>query len=114
MSDIIDLDALVPEARKIKIGGKVIDVPPPKTVHILKLGQLGQKLDMAADMETSELEVVVSKLQDLICEVIPDLVGIELTTSQLMSLIAILGEMSTPKDDSVTTGEKGVDTDPKA
>jgi hypothetical protein len=44
MSDILDLDALAPEVKKVKIAGKIIDCYPPKVLQLIKMQKIWEKM----------------------------------------------------------------------
>lgn len=113
--NLLDLNALAPEARKIKFGEQIIEVQPPKTVHVLKLSQIGAKMQQAADLPTEELEEVVNKLQTIIGEIIPELKEVTLTTGQLMAIMTMIVEMGMPEQ-AKELAKKGITVDgsPKA
>lgn len=98
MSDIVDLDALVPQAVKIKFGGSEIEVRPPKTGQVLKLSVLGQKLAEPSLLSTEQIQPIIDDLTTLILECVPELKDSVLTSTQLMKLMEIISEMSVPPD----------------
>lgn len=93
MSQIIDLDQLVPESRYVKIGDREVEIKPPKTVQMFKLGGLGQKMENANKLSPEEMETLVVEMDALIKEIAPELVGIELHASQVFKLIELIGSM---------------------
>lgn len=93
MAEIIDLNALVPESVTVKISDKEIQIKPPKTAQMFKLGALGQKMQGASDLQPEQLEVLVSDMNDLVVEIAPELDGIELGSAQLLKLIEIISGM---------------------
>ena len=50
MSEVLDLDALQPESKSIKFSGNIIEVKPPKTGDLLRLSQIGAKMQKAGDL----------------------------------------------------------------
>ena len=98
MSDVFDLNALIPQSIKIKYDNDEIEIKPPKTVDILKLGVLGQKLQAPDKLEDVELEKLVADLTDTISSCIPELTNKPLTTTQLLFLLSKIVEMGTPPD----------------
>lgn len=93
MAEVIDLNALVPESRIVKIGDKEIEIKPPKTAQMFKLGALGQRMQGASDSQPEEVEALVSDMTALIVEIAPELDGIELGSAQLLKLIEIISGM---------------------
>lgn len=98
MSDIVDLDALAPEASIIKFDGEEIKVQPPKTGYVLKLGTFGQQLEKIDDLTEEQVDKLVSELTNHIYKMIPELKDKPLTTSQLLRLIQIITAMTIPPE----------------
>jgi len=93
MAEVIDLNALVPESRFVKIGDKEIEIKPPKTAQMFKLGALGQKMQNAAKSSPEDVEALSAEMTALVKEVIPELEGIDLHSAQLFKLIEIISSM---------------------
>jgi len=93
MAEVIDLNVLVPESRIVKIGDKEIEIKPPKTAQMFKLGALGQKMQGADKIPAEQMEALVKEMTDLIVEIVPDIEGIELHPTQVFKLIEIIGVM---------------------
>jgi hypothetical protein len=98
MSNIVDLDALLPEVRIIKYENDEIKIPPPKTGDLLKLGVLAQKMANVEDIKDDELQQRLLDLMMHVYKMIPALNERPLNLLQLQTLIQILSEMATPKD----------------
>lgn len=96
--NIIDLDSLVPQAVTVKFGGEEIEIPPPKTADILRLGFLGQKMESAGDLDAAALEGLVADLTAQVHKCIPALDGKPLNTAQLLKLIEIISKAGMPAD----------------
>lgn len=96
--EVLDLDALVPPKATVKFNGKEIEVEPPKTGDLLRLGSLGSKMEKITDADDAEVEALVTQLTALIYKVIPQLEGAELTTPQLLGLVTLIGKMATPPE----------------
>lgn len=110
MSDIIDLDALVPASVIIKIGGAEVTVSPPKTGDFLRLGYLGQRLEKAESLGTDELDQLIQQLTDQIIKCIPEIAGQALSSAQLLKLVEIISQMAMPPD-SKELKDRGVEVD---
>lgn len=97
---ILDLNALVPESRRIRFGDppKEVEVKPPTTENILKLSALGQKMQNVQAMDEAETANLVKDLQNQIYACIPELQDQPLNTAQLLKLIELITEMGTPGD----------------
>lgn len=98
MSEVLDLDALIPEPVTIKFGGQEFQVAPPKTSDVLKLGYLGQKLQTIEDLPDDEVDEVIEALTLHVRKCIPELGDQPLNTAQLLKLVEIIGQMSVPPD----------------
>lgn len=98
MSDVLDLDALVPPSARIKFGEKEIEVHPPKTGDLLRLASLGKKMEGAADLKPEELEQLVADMTEVVVKIIPELSDASLNTQQLLKLVQLISEMGTPPE----------------
>lgn len=99
MSDtdnLIDLDALAPKPRKLKFGGNVIELQPPKTRNVLRLGFLGQKMTDMDSLTNEQTDQLIADLEAEIKEVVPELKDAQLNASQLMELLTVIVEMGMP------------------
>lgn len=97
MSDVLDLDALQPESKSVKFGDKVIEVKPPKTGDLLRLSQIGSKMQKAAELPEEELDAVINDLEAAIKKMIPELAEATLVSGQLMALLTLVMEMGMPE-----------------
>lgn len=98
MSDVIDIDALVPPSVTIKFDGQQVEVQPPKTVDTLRLAALGQKLKDADKLAETEIEKVITDITSTVYKCIPELTNKDFNTAQLLKLVEIIGNMSIPPD----------------
>ena len=98
MSDVIDLDALVPQETIIKFGNDEIKIPPPKTGDLLRLGVLASKMGHVEDLKDDELQSAVLALNMHVYKMIPALNERPLNLAQLQKLISVISEMATPPD----------------
>lgn len=114
MSSTIDLDALIPPSVTVKFGGAEIEIKPPTTGDVLRLGFLGQKLQDANTLTDVEIDKLVAELTGQVAKCVPELAGKDLSTAQLLKLVEIIGEMSVPPD-AVELKKRGISTtSPKA
>lgn len=114
MSDIIDLDALVPQDVVVKFGGEEISIQPPKTADVLKLGYLGQKLQEGSSLTDAELDKLILELTTKIKNCVPQLADKDLNTAQLLKLVDIISTMAMPPD-TKELAKRGISTtSPKA
>jgi hypothetical protein len=110
MSQIIDLDALMPEVAIVKYGDKEIKVQPPSVELLLKLSSNAGRFKDADKLSPEELGAVIDAVTDLIYQIIPDLKDVKFNQAQLMALVNLISEMVMPPD-SKELAEKGVTTD---
>lgn len=95
-SDIIDLDVLVPPNKIIRIGKEDIEVPPPKTVDLLQLGFLVERLADPSERTDAEVQKILDELTMRIYKCIPALQGKEFNKAQLQKIVDILSDMARP------------------
>lgn len=114
MSEVIDIDALMPPSVTIKFGGEEVSVSPPSLAALMRIAELGQLLQNASDYTDAELEAGEAKLAVALVKCIPQLEGKELSTPQKLKLVQIISDMSTPPD-AQELAKRGItgDTDPK-
>lgn len=114
MDNLLDLDALVPPAAIVKFEGNEIEVKPPKTGDVLKLGNLATKLQNIDKLDETEILQLVDSLTEVVRRCIPELNDKELNTQQLLKLVEMIGNMATPPDVK-ELNQRGVSVgDPKA
>lgn len=109
-NSLVDLDALAPKPRKLKYAGNTIEVQPPRTRHVLRLGFLGQKMQDIATLEPSEADQLIEQLESEIKEVIPELKEATLNASQLMELLTLIVDMGMPNQAEMLKA-KGITVD---
>lgn len=108
-----DLDALAPSPVVIKLGGKDINVPPPSTANILRLGFLARALGDADGEDAEKTEAAVSKLVQHLNVCIPAVRHITLNLAQIQKLVAILSDMAMPADAKELESRGITTSDPK-
>lgn len=112
MSEVVDLDKLVPEPKKIKLNGRIIDLYPGKLKTIIKLQRAFTALQKG---DIQMMDKVIDALAELIPAIKDDDMDISLPT--LGALVQLAYESSLPpgssntKDASMTpiTEKKGGD-----
>lgn len=115
---LLDLDALAPPKTEIKLGDQTIEVNPPTTGDLLRLGSLGKKMETADELDPDGLDNLVNEITAQVVKMIPELANKPLNTRQLLKLVELLGEMGTPpeakelKDKGITPANGS--TSPKA
>lgn len=97
MSEVVDLDALMPQPVQVKFDNQVIDVPPPATGDILRMASLFRKV-REDDLSQTEQDQRVVALTQHIYRMIPVINDKPLTFSQIIALVNILDDMALPPD----------------
>lgn len=118
MSDVIDLDALIPRSARVKFGDQEITVNPPRVATILRIADFWQTTRLAAAIPEKDLEKALDDLKTEIYKCVPELEGQDLSYPQITTLVEMLTKMSLPpetkelKERNITIGgdEEG---DPK-
>ena len=100
----LDLDKLENPSRKIKLDGKVMDLKYPSLSQLARMLKLAES---AKSEKEDEVLKVIEDLSELFRELIPEMGEYELNMSQIMALIKLFGEISTPEE------VKGIETDTK-
>lgn len=91
--NVFDLDKLVPEPKKIKLSGKILDLYPGKLKTIVKL----QRAFASMRDGNGDPEEVINILSTLIPQIKDDDVDINVST-QLPVLVKLAYEVSLPND----------------
>ena len=96
-SNTLDLGALAPEPRKIKLAdGREIQVQPPKMADTLRLSSLGKRLAEAESLGEEELNQLSTDLVGIIVKMVPGLQNEVMNFQQQIAVVTLLAEMSTP------------------
>lgn len=125
--NILDLQALAPTSVKLKLpNGETVEVKPPKTEQVLRIGFLGQQMgeirklgednpNELTDEMREKLQTVMDGLEEQIKIVIPDLAEYNLNMLMITKLADFIGEMGAPgQADALAAQGGGEATDPKA
>lgn len=101
MSDaILDLDALAPKSHTINFNGRTIEVQPPTTGTIMRLGVYGEKVAELGKLPVEEGNKIEEALEAEIRRAIPEIRPEEkLESNQLFALMNLLADMSMPAED---------------
>lgn len=112
--DVLDLDALAPQPRKMLLFGQEVIVKPPSTQQVLELASMGKKLQGFADAEPAQMLELLNDFQAAIAGVIPEIKDKPLTPGQLSAIAELVVEMGMPKE-SKELAKRGITPDdPKA
>lgn len=97
MTEIIDLDKLLPEPKKIKISGKVLMLYPGKIKTLIKIQKAFAGFKEASTEEQSGL---LESVVDTLVKIIPDIKNddVDIGIEQLPEIINIAYQSSIPKD----------------
>jgi hypothetical protein len=104
----LDLDALVPETRKVRLNGKVFAIQQPSLFDLLKLAKLGSKIQNVDG--TPESQSVLDELIKTFENLIPEIKGEKLTVKQMIGLFNYLSKMVEPVQ-TVELKKAGITTD---
>ena len=84
----LDLDALVPQEKKIKLNGKEYSVKQPTLAQLLMVLSMSEKLQ--TDKESAE---ALGKMMEIIVILIPDLKDEPLTAEQAFKILEFVIKM---------------------
>ena len=101
MSQIIDLNELVPQPVQVRLGEKEYTIQPPSTAEMFELAELGQTLKKADQSSETELKNMFEALESTVYKIVPELKDVKLLPAQLFKLFEIIAKMATPQ----ATGE---------
>jgi hypothetical protein len=99
MDDILDLDAIAPQPKKVKFGGEIITVNPPKMGEFFLMAKAAQQLD--PKIEGADFEKASNELQTALDNLVPELAGKNLGAAQLLALVTLISGMATPTQEDV-------------
>jgi len=107
MADILDLDVIDPELRKIKVNGKIYEIRPARVNATLKLLKLQKITKGKTNEEMAEMsEEILETLQSII----PNAEEMDLNMAQLTALIAFL--LKPTEANNAPTEEKKISESP--
>ena len=111
---VVDLNELLPQGVTIKFGNppRDIDIPPPRTGQLLRLGALGQKMQTVDAQNPEAADQLDEEMAALLYEIIPGLNNEPLHTAQKLKLFEILTEMAMPEQMDELK-KRGITLDPK-
>lgn len=98
MSNVVDLDALIPRPATVRWGDKEITVNPPRVHTVLRIADYWQNIRLATVLPEKELEQGVRDLTTEIIKCIPELAGSELSYAQMTALVELLTKMTLPPE----------------
>jgi hypothetical protein len=115
MTDVLDLDALIPPVKKIKINGKIIDCFPLTLKQLLNIAKLRKELQNIDDPDKIE-QMIMNGLSPF-CPAAKEK-GFDLTLAQFNAIVDFAMQSSIPQDiekdakieTNVNTEEKKIDS----
>jgi hypothetical protein len=98
MTEIIDLDKLLPEPRMVRICGKEVTLYPGKLKALIKLQKTFSSFKNADQSGQSELlDTLIDTLEPIIPDIKRD--DIDLTIDQIPAVVTLAYENSVPKEE---------------
>lgn len=95
--DILDLDALMPKAVKIRFNGAEVEVKQPKVNVFFKLATLSDKILQAyKDEKPDDVDSYTTETESVIKECIPELAEVNLNADQIGGLAGFLMNVCMP------------------
>lgn len=110
MSEVLDLDALIPKELTVKLNGNEVKVKPPLTGDLLTLGNLSQAMDDISNDTPEQVDAKVASLTQHLTKMIPELSTTTLGLTQLQGLVAAFSAMAMPPN-MKELAKKGIKTD---
>lgn len=101
--NILDLDALAPQSRQIKLpGGEMVTIKPPQMKNLLRLGFLGDKLRTSGtDTTLEQIDKILSEMHAELVLIIPELKDVDLLPAQLHGVVNFVQEMGMSSTDKI-------------
>jgi hypothetical protein len=109
MSNIIDLDVVIPQSAIIKFDGKEIEVKPPTVAETIRLGLWAEIMtDQRSGL--AEIERAVTEVTAFMHRHIPGLNNKPLNKFQLNTLMQVIADLNTPQEKKELAA-RGITTD---
>lgn len=99
----LDLDALEPESRYVKVSGKVIEVRPPKMGVLTALLKLTKRFDSLDQSNQDDVAAALDEIKTALLPIVPEIKDptIDFSLNQLMGLFAFITEMAKPPESKI-------------
>lgn len=110
MSEIIDLDSVMPQPQLLRLGGKDVYINPPTVAQILVLVRLNSDFMDSDHSNYEAMKAASLKLQNHLRILVPGLPEGELDAFTQRRLIEILFQLAKPEEMS-TLEQKGITVD---
>lgn len=95
----LDLDYIQPEAKHVKLNGKLLEVYPPKLKNIVVISKMAREL--SDETKTIEEKVqVFESLKQVLAGIMPAFKedDVDVTLEQMIALIEFIFSLATPED----------------
>lgn len=89
----LDLDALAPEVKKVKINGKIVDCYPPKVMQLVTIAQVWDKIQRG-EVDAMQAVPAIKAVLEPIIPAIKDDPSIDFTYPQMVALIKFAQEVA--------------------
>lgn len=99
MSEVLDLDALLPEAKKVKLNGKVFDVYPATIRQLLRIQSIGQDISTGKLTGPEAEDLLINALSSII-PVLKEDTSVDLNIAQMVALIDFVQKQSVPQNEA--------------
>lgn len=112
----LSIDDLKPKKFKITLDGVELLCSPLRLSHALIVAKIGDVLQNPKEKTIEEIKQAEKDMDDVICELIPELKGIELDVNSIMSVVMQMTNSNNPSENQELQ-DKGVSfdsEDPKA
>lgn len=96
----LDLDQLVPAAKKVKFGGKIIEVKQPSTEQLFNLMKLGKQLEGLdeKDLDEAKLEDIINQITEQVTTLAPEFGEQKLSLGQALAVTMLVSQMAMPEE----------------
>jgi adenylosuccinate synthase len=104
MSDILDLDAILPEPRQVKLNGKTYTILPAKLKDFIAIQKLFLSFQDVGDptKQVSAIEEITKVLKPII----PNVEEMDVTFEQLLAILQFSYNTAAPKNTGTPGTEK--------
>ncbi len=98
----LDLDTILPNKGKVKLGGKTYIVEPPKLKNLIELSKLARLFEQGEANESSAI-TALDKFKELLYPIIPDLKkdSVDISLLQAAGLLNFIMKLATPEDKKI-------------
>lgn len=99
----LDLDVIVKDPKRVKLGGEVIEIYPPDVTDLLDIGKQLLRFEKVQAGEGSgdrmkDATEMMDALRETIDKLAPNLKGKKLTIDQLYAIIGLIKGMAEPEN----------------